>query len=401
MTSRHFPSWLSAYQSYASISEAPKRMHTWCAIGTIAGALRRKVWIDMRRFMWYPSFYIILVGPPGIVTKSTTIDTGASLLKRIPGIKFGPDSITWQALVTAFAAAAEDFEYAGEWYPMSALTFTSAEFGSLVDLRNNDMVNLLIEMWDGKKSYEKITKMSGNDIISAPWINMMAATTPSWITDTMPPGMIGGGLSSRCIFVYADEKEHFVAYPDEHIHKASDLKHQEDLVEDLIAISELAGPFSISPAARTWGRKWYTDLWESAKRQMDDRMVIGYLARKQTHLHKTGMVLSASRGDSYIIEEEDLNLANLMLGDLERDMPRVFANIGASRKAMDTQRFISYVQAVGGPILLKDAYLQVHTAFPDFNDFEGVVQGAVQSGQLKYATLAGGAALEWCGKATL
>ena len=111
---------------YASVTEAPKRMHFWAAVGTVAGALRRRVWIDMKRFQWFPSFYIIYVGPPGVVAKSTTIDIATDLLKQVPGIKFGPNAITWQALVSAFAAASESFEYRGEFHPMSPLTLVAS-----------------------------------------------------------------------------------------------------------------------------------------------------------------------------------------------------------------------------------------------------------------------------------
>jgi hypothetical protein len=78
-------------------------------------------------------FYIILVAPPGIVSKSTTAGIGMSLLKKVPDIKFGPDVVTWQALVTAFAESTMSFEYQGEFYPMSALTIESSEFGNLLN----------------------------------------------------------------------------------------------------------------------------------------------------------------------------------------------------------------------------------------------------------------------------
>ena len=47
----------------------------------------------------------------------------------------------------------------------------------------------------------------------------------------------------------------------------------------------------------------------------------GYLARKQTHIHKLAMVLAASRRDELLIDEEDLALAAKMMTDLEQDMP--------------------------------------------------------------------------------
>lgn len=363
-------------------------MHFWSAVGTVAGALRRRVWIDMKRFSWYPSFYIIFVGPPGIVAKSTTIDISTDLLKQVPGIKFGPNAITWQALVTAFAAASEAFEYNSEWHPMSPLTLVASELGSLLNLQDKDMVNLLIELWDGKKTYEKITKMSGNDIIEAPWINIQAGTTPHWVADNMPQAMIGGGLSSRCIFVYGAEKEKYIAYVDEMVGKG-DAELRLKLISDLEQIAMLTGKFTISEPARAWGRDWYERFWRDASSRMDDQMLEGYAARKQTHMHKVAMVLSASRSDSLLIDADDLQLANAMLEDIESDMGKVFSRMGRSEDSLQAERFIEFVKRKGS-IRYDEAYRMIHTYFPDFRDFEGILAGALNSGQLKLVTTAAG-----------
>lgn len=342
----------------------------------------------MRRFKWTPSFYIVFVGPPGIIAKSTTIDVSMDLLKQVPGIKFGPNSVTWQALVTSFAAASESFEYNAEWHPMSPLTLEASELGSLLNLQDKQMIDLLIELWDGKKKYEKITKMSGTDVIEAPWINIIAGTTPHWIADNMPQAMIGGGLSSRCIFIYGDTKDRYVAYVDEVV-SSNDADTRIKLIQDLEQIAMLVGPFTIDKEARVWGRAWYESFWKQATLRMDDQMLEGYAARKQTHLHKTAMVLSASRGDSLNITAEDLQLANTMLEDLEGDMHKVFSKIGRSEDSMQAERFIEYVKKKG-TVSYEEAYRMIHVYFPDFRDFEGILSGAIQSGQISVINTATG-----------
>ena len=385
---RNYPDWIRSYLEYSSVTEAPRRFHFWAGIGTVAGALRRRVWIDMKRFQWYPSFYIIYVGPPGVVAQSTTIDIATDLLRQVPGIKFGPNAITWQALVSAFAGASEAFEYKGEFHPMSPLTLVASELGSLLNLQDRDMINLLIELWDGKKSYEKITKMSGNDIIEAPWINLQAGTTPHWIADNMPQSMIGGGLSSRCIFIYGDTKDKYIAYVDEHVGDG-DEKLRAGLIQDLERISTLCGCYTITKDAREWGAAWYESFWKDAVARMDDQMLEGYAARKQTHMHKVAMVLSASRGNSLHITADDLQLANTMLIDVEADMNRVFSRIGRTEDSMQAERFIEFVKRKG-MIPYAEAYKMIHIYFPDFRDFEGILAGALNSGQLKIVSTING-----------
>lgn len=385
---RKFPDWLSAYLAFTEGTEAPRIMHFWCGVSCIAACLRRKVWIDMKRFKWYPNFYIIFVAPPGIISKTTTMDMGMDLVKQVPGVKFGPDVVTWQALVTAFAAAQEDFMYASDgnlaeaqYLPMSPITLASGELGNLLNPQDRDLVNLFIALWDGRATFEKITKGSGNDIVSAPWINMIGCTTPHWIADNMPSATVGGGFTSRCVFVYADRKETFIAYPDEHTRPDYE-EFAASLRADLEYMSTaLVGPVTLSDGARKWGREWYEKMWATHNQRIDDDRLDGYLARKQTHMHKLAMILSISRGDDLTITEVDLQLANTMLEATEKDLDKVFSRIGRSEESLQAERLVSYLRR-RGKCGYRDAYHYIHSYFPDFRDFEGILNGLIKSGQI-------------------
>lgn len=394
--SRKLNNWLTSYLEYACVLEAPERVHFWSGVSALAGAVRRKVWIDMRRFAWYPSFYIIIVAPPGVIGKSTTADVAMSILKEVPGIKFGPNSITWQALVTAFANASESFFYpegSGIEHPMSPLTFSAAELGSLINMQDRDMINLLIEMWDGKRSYEKITKTSGNDAINAPWINIIGCTTPHWVADTMPQAAIGGGFSSRCVFIYADRKERYVALPDEAINDETDGKLRESLIHDLEHISmALVGPFTINEEARAWTREWYQAFWESAHLRMDNQMLEGYAARKQTHMFKLAMMLSVAERDDRVITQPLIEAAEKHLALLEPDMTKVFSRVGRSEQSLLAEKFIELVEKAPG-ITVDQAYTALHSHFPDIREFDVILTGAIRSQRVEVYTTATGTAL--------
>lgn len=379
---RRLGNWISAYMEYSAYSEAPKHMHFWVAVSTIAGALRRQVWLDMGYFQWYPNFYIILVAPPGIVSKSTTADIGMSLLKKVPDVKFGPDVVTWQALVGAFAESTLAFEYNSEYHAMSALTILSSEFGNLLDPRDTAMVDLFVTLWDGRQgAFEKKTKGSGNDTVENPWINLIACTTPSWIAGNFPEYMVGGGFTSRCIFVYAEKKQRLVAYPQEIIPEGWKEKAQH-LLDDLTLISMMKGKFTMTPEALKYGHAWYEAHYASKHLHLDEDRFGGYLARKQTHIHKLAMVLSAAESDSLIITAEHLALANQMVTDLEPEMQFVFSKIGKSEEALFAERLIWYV-AKRGKVEWAEAYRYVHAHFPKIQDFESIINGAIRSGQLR------------------
>jgi F0F1-type ATP synthase gamma subunit len=111
------------------------------------------------------------------------------------------------------------------------------------------MIDLLVTLWDSRQgAFKKVTKGSGVDHVENPWINMIACTTPSWIAGNFPDYVIGGGFTSRCLFVYTEEKEKFVAYPS--LSVPLDQKETATaLVQDLEHIATLAGPYKLSADA--------------------------------------------------------------------------------------------------------------------------------------------------------
>lgn len=377
---RNFNDWLKAYVDYASFSEAPPRMHFWAGVSAIAGALRRRVWIDMAYFKWHANHYIVFVAPPGIVSKSTTAAIAMDILRRVPGINFGPDVVTWPALVTAFAGCSEGFEVSGEYHTQCALTLESSEFGNLVNPQDRDMIDLLVTLWDSKQgAFKKMTKGSGNDTVENPWINMIACTTPAWIAGNFPEYVIGGGFTSRCLFVYVDKKAKYVAYPNRSVPR--DMGEQQRLlVQDLEHIAtSLVGPYVLDSTAVEWGELWYEQHYQNPPPLLQDDRFGGYLARKQTHMHKLAMVMAAGQRDERVITAEDLALANTMISDLEQDMPKVFAKIGRTEESVQAERFVHYIHKMG-EVPYDEAYRYVHRHFPNSRDFEGVVQGAIKAG---------------------
>lgn len=374
--------WLSTYLKFTAGTEPPQLFHFWCGVSAIAGALRKHIWIDMTRFHWVPNFYVVLVAPPGIISKTTTMDLAMNLLKKVPQIKFGPDVVTWPALVKIFAEAGEQFEFGDTYIPMSAITLASGELGNLINPRDPEMMNLYITLYDGKAGLEKVTKTSGSDSVNAPYLNMIGCTTPDWLAENMPLAAIGGGFTSRCIFVYGDKKECYIAYPDESARKDVQVLGQ-NLINDLEYIAtSLIGPVTITEEAREWGREWYKKTWESGKAEADDDLVKNYLARKQTHMHKLAMILSVSGGDDLVIDKKHLVMAHDVLGVTEKGFSKVFAKIGRTEESLHAERLLEFIRR-RGTITYMEAYRHVHLSFPNFRDFNGVLEGLVKSGQIR------------------
>ena len=378
---RNFSDWLQAYVDYASFTEAPRRMHFFSGAVAVAGALRRKVWIEQYAFQWYPNLFVLLVAPPAIVSKSTTADLAIKLLRRVPGIKFGPDAITWQALVTSFAASAESFQVGDQWLTMSAITSCATELGNLLDPRDRQLVTNLITLYDSRELFEKVTKMSGNDVVQNAWFNLIACTTPSWIQENVPEGMIGGGLSSRILYVYAERKEKLVDWPADSV--PAGMRETADLlVQDLERISVLAGEFSVTPEVKLWNKEWYAKHFNGGQSLADERFG-GYISRKQTHIYKLAMIISAAQRDSLVIELGDVVAANTMITDLEAEMPSVFALVGKTPETRQADRFIEFIRR-RQTVSYEEAYRYLHAFFADPKQIEGVMLAAVRANYIGY-----------------
>jgi hypothetical protein len=304
-----------------------------------------------------------------------------NLLRQVKGVRFGPEVVTWQSLLTSFDSARETFEHEGMMYEQASLTIESSEFGNLLDFKDTKMADAFVTLWDGK-NLRKETKNSGNDEVVNPYFNLIACTTPSWIATNVPEYMIGGGLASRIVFAYADKKQKFVAYPGEEV--PADLKQQEAaLVADLQYIYDnLRGEYRLTKGAYAWGKKWYLDHQTARPANLDDERFGGYLARKQTHMHKLAIILAASAGDTLAITEDHLAIACQMVSDLEQDMDLVFSKIGKSVSSTSADRLIAYVRKRGEAPYL-EVYRYVHSLFPSMRDYEDILAGCIRAGFVK------------------
>jgi hypothetical protein len=252
------------------------------------------------------------------------------------------------------------------------------------------MIDLLVDLWDSNTgAFTKATKNSGQNMIENPWVNLIACTTPAWIAGNFPEYVIGGGFTSRCLFVYAEKKDKLVAYP--HLEVPANLKSvAAALVADLQHIAaNLVGAYVLQPDALEWGRVWYKFHYEHPPANLLDDRFGGYLARKQTHLHKLAMVMAAAQRDTLVITADDLSLANSMIDALEEDMPKVFAKIGRSQESVQAERFISFIASKPQGIPYNTAYAFIHAHFPDVKDFENILQGAIKAGFITMTNEAG------------
>jgi len=382
---KHF---LKTYMEYCEISESPSNFHFWTMVSIVAGVLRRRVWIDEVKFQWTPNFYMVLVAEAGVLAKSTTLQNGIQLIKRIKGLNFGPDAVTWQSLVQNLGDIREAFDIDGVYYDMSALTLKISELGTFLNSDDGQMLDVLTDLWDSPKgAWKKTTKTQGEDYIVAPWINLMSATTPSWIAQHINAHALEGGLIARCIFVYGEQKARFVPYPHMEVSEAYD-KLESDLRHDLAHMAEvLRGQYRLTPSALAWGKDWY-EAWEADKKDnplMLSTRTASFIARKPTHLHKLAMVLAATKRDTMVIEKIDLIEADKALIDIEASLPKVFSrvNMNSGNAAMSAVPAMMNIVAKLGTINKKTLYKELFNTYRITSlEFDTLLKSAIEAGEI-------------------
>lgn len=381
MSSRELHDWVSELVENSKWGEAPQYFYFWVGVSTVAAALRRQVWLPMGSFHWFPNLYTLIVAPPGVVQKSSTADIGMSLLKKVPSINFGPATLTWQALYDAFAEVGESIDIDKDTQiTQSALIINSPEFGITLNPQDNEMIDQLVHCWDGREM-SKRTRKDGLLIIPTPCLNIIACTTPAWIAENMPTYLIGGGLTSRMLFIYGSEKVRYIAYPQDHM-PADYVERQGKLVRDLERISLLKGAFSLTNEAKAWGTEWYENFHKYEAKKLDPTLIGGYIARKQTLVHKVAMCLSASQGDTLEINLSHLKRAEAVITELEAKMPLVYSRIGMTKEAAAGDQIVAFLERGGGVVKWAELYRYLHKNFPKVEDAETILRGLIEAGYI-------------------
>ena len=378
MTERRLDDWFKSYMEFTAYNESPDIFHFWSGVSAVAAALRRKVWFDQFYFKWYPNFYIILVGPSGVTAKSVTAGNATKILREVDGVYFGPNTLTWQALLPEMVAAQE---MVGDTL-MSCLTFAASELGVLLDPQDRRMIDILTDLWDGNDgSWEKATKGDGKETIVNPWLNIVACTTPTWLSENLPRTAIGGGFTSRCVWVYAGRKRRLVAYPGDGI--PEHLGHlRESLIHDLQIIAAISGEYTLTDEAREWGTEWYKDIQENPPEVSLSGMFEGYISRKQGHVHKLAIALTAAKTDCLVIEQEELSTAATIMAGVEADMGNIFHYAGRSSDAVsidDLMRVVQNHKKISKSALYR--LLFSRNAMPA-GDFDNAIASAIKAGAI-------------------
>ena len=324
---RNLPDWIDSFMELTDNSEPPYLFRKWAGISTIASALQRKVRLELGLSLtFYPNMYIVLVGPSA-TGKGTAMKFASDIIEQVPAIRLSAQATSLQALIRRMKETnLTDIDLiTGEQQYHSSLTIFSTEFTVFLGYNNRELISALCEWYDchSRWTYETIARKK-EEVIGV-WVNLFAGTTPDSLQSSLPIESIGGGLTSRIIFVCEEKREKLVIIPSKTDYE---IKLQQNLANDLEMISMLSGQMRYNDEFL----EYYSNWCKLADKNPPfyDKKFDGYCGRRRKHLLTLSMVCNASRTDNMIMTADDIERAAYLLAEVEVKMGTVFRGMGRS-----------------------------------------------------------------------
>lgn len=329
---------------------------------TIAASLQRRVWfgLDGHRPI-YPNLYLILVGPPavgkGLVIgsvfnalnhhKHKDIRIKTSLGDESPPLfPIGADSTTFEALTQEISKSKRVIRYDpndnAKFYAHTSHVFVLEELSSLLKKKSEDVVDLLIRLYDSQ-SYDYKTKNHGSDHIRNVCESFIAATQVGFLKDAQAKGIFGQGFSSRCIFVYETQERFTKMHLD--IPTDSMLKARDEILAHILDLSKVYGQLSYKDAhTKEWLEEWYAKVHKPREEKASERMK-EYFGRMKVHIPKLAAAIHFSEHTTLEIPHECFVKAIDMLDAIHPNMDACLNSSGRNELHPYKQKIKAFIKA--------------------------------------------------------
>ena len=332
-------SWLRQYLQYTEGQESPSMFHLWVGLSVMGCALERNVFLDRAYYILYPNLYIILVADSEVCMKTTAADIGINLLSDIYNVPaIFSQKITPEALVSALCNECS-VDVDGHVYKNAAAVIYAEELSVFLgrDAYSNGMVSILTSLYSCKDKWVYETIGRGKDVTFNTCLNMLGATTPEWLRMSIPTDAVGGGFTSRIVFVYQYTSDRVIPHP---VLTKDQKKLREELVHDLSIIRNIKGEIKFTPDAYEWYAKWYQG------HRMDQEAGKDVVVRKKDMVLKLSIIFSMARSNELYIEVDDLQRASSALDANEQFLPEAMRILTSTPLGIDANRVATAIRKV-------------------------------------------------------
>ena len=275
---------LSRYVDYASaLTSAPEDYHAAVGFGILAAAVRRNIWINFTDDRLFPNLWICLIGQSGIMAKSTSINVGVRLLRRLGEDVLYPSDFSLQRLYDVMKQR-----------PQGTLIYR--ELKALTGLLERDYMSgakaVLTDAYDNPPCLDYDTRGAGLVKIDDPSLTIIAASTPAWWTSKDTQRDLDGGFLARFLFIPASPAEcpEWTSLPEQ---TPETLRQKDNLCAELGNIAQARGRIRLG----TYDKSVYDDWakWHRQESRLRERYA-PWLVRYEVLALKLTMLLHLAEG---------------------------------------------------------------------------------------------------------
>ena len=336
----HLPKFLDLYLTYTEGNETPELMHLWAGLSVLAGVAEKRIWVPVGFHKEGLNLYVILLGPPGGVAKSTALKMAKDLLNE-GGFNIMEGAVTKEKIADEMTELVKHFRVPESRVVIQTpVTYIANEIFTVLS-SGMDMIKFLTDIWN-EENWTYKTKTSGTYEIPNVCFNLLGATTPQWFSSNVFCDLSSSGFLARCIIVY--ESLPRGAYPFFTIGKKQ-RRAKKELLEMIEQLKIMYGPIKFDEEAAQAYTDWY--LAQEPPLQEDHRMA-SYLERKRKIflLKVSGLV---ALGDGRIlVKVEDVETAIKLFRRTEPKMRIAFMTMGDNNMIPLVIRVVAYLRANHG-----------------------------------------------------
>lgn len=331
-------SWVDDFLELTEHIPSPPIFRKWAAISVIAAAMERKVWVRTYGSHLYPNLYVILVAPPG-VGKTEVTWRARDMISSLTGHHIAHSSVTKASLIDNLNDATRSVtrpEQVPAVLAYHSLFICQNELGVLIPAYDNEFMNTLTDLYDGKPYSEKRRTRAINIEIAKPNLNMLAACTPAYLTSTLPEGAWDQGFTSRILLIYSGEgvKRSLFAETEENEELDKVMR------EDLVRIGDMSGKMAFSQEAADMLDAWHLNDGEP---KPDHPRLHHYNTRRTAQVIKLSMIASAAEGADMVIQLSHVQQALDWLAEAEMFMPDIFKAMANTSHSQLLEEIYHYV----------------------------------------------------------
>ena len=205
------------------------------------------------------------------------------------------------------------------------------------DAIRSGIIPALTDLYDSPAKWQYHTRSRGREELTNVTLSMLAASTKDWLKTSIPASAVGGGFTSRIVFVVGVNPSKLVLFPDPHIDNTILRKN---LISDLEIMCNLNGAVQFTKEAREVSLEWY----EREACEVHDEKVDGYFGRKHDTMFKIATILTVSEGDSLLIEGRHITRALKMMERNEKHLNTIMESVTSTSVGGDTEKVLTIIR---------------------------------------------------------